>query len=358
VSNALEFGDPFYSVDFATEFYRGRAEAPVEEPLAWGYTFVERVNAHPLATLDSLIRGFTTYPIGNKWHGYTYVSRSFGVLLEAAAIAGLVLFLAFADGRLVLVVLFGALLPFAAIWETRTGAQWRFTLFAYPFYLIAACHSLLALLSLVFAERRRRLASLVRSHPKRWAAFATLALAAFAAATQGRRAWYYLLIREAAATQGGYSVVAGGGDGWFFGDGWHAPVSAGNVTGRYSRGPAATMWIPRFPPGISAMTFRMQACSGDPAPKRDVRVAVNGVEVGTLPVVWDSKRAREYEVRLPAEVAGLDWNRIDLKADGSTILEGDQPCSLGATRGQDVAFFLWYVRVKSEAEVGSALPRG
>jgi hypothetical protein len=350
VNNAIKFGDPFYSVDFATEFYRGRAEAPVELPLAWGSSFLERIKGQPLTTVDSLGRGLTTYPIVDKWHGYAYLSHSFAAFLQAAAVAGVVVLLTFADGRIMLVVLFAALLPFAAIWETRTGSQWRFTLFAYPFYLIAACHLIRALLSLVFAESRHRLGHLVCSHPKRWAALAFLALALLAAVPEGRRAWYYLLLREAAATQGAYSVVTGGGDGWFFGNGWHAPATAGKVTGRYSRGPVATMWIPGFASGISAMTFRMQACSADATPKRDVHATVNGVEVGILPVVWDSERAREYEVRVPAEVPSLGWNRVDLTADGSTVLEGGESCALGATPGQDIAFFLWYVRVVSKSQ--------
>ncbi len=345
VKNALVFGDPFYSVDFATEFYRGRAQLPVEQPLAWAAAFADRLGPHPLATADSLLRGFASYPLDNKWQGFDYLSPWLAPALRAAAIAGLLLLLGFADGRLLLVVLFGAMLPFAAIWETRTGAQWRFTLFAYPFYLVAACGALRAVVALAVPEARRRLTEGVRARRRWWAIVALALPASLAVAVLLPRWWAYLLVREAARADGAYSVRAGRADAPFFGDGWYAPVAAGNVVGRYSEGAESTMFFPVFERVDTRLTFRMQACSDQPQPARQVRVSVNGGDVSVLPVVWSSERAGSYETTVPKDLLREGWNRIDLRADGSTVIPPGEGRFLGLAAGQNSAFFLWYVRV-------------
>jgi hypothetical protein len=68
---------------------------------------------------------------------------------------GLVLMAATPQGRLLWVLLLGTLLPYAFTWAIPGGGEWRFTLPAYPFYLIAAALALvLTLRSLPAAIRR------------------------------------------------------------------------------------------------------------------------------------------------------------------------------------------------------------
>lgn len=350
VNNAIAFKDPFYSFDFATELYRGRGSLPVDRPLASLVSLAERVRSHPLAEFDSLLRGLTTYPFGNKWQGLYYVSPRFVALLRIAAFVGLLLLLASGDGRLLLVVLFTALVPFALIWRAPGAALWRLTFFAYPFYLLAAVHSVRIVSSLAFAGVRHRLTDTLRRHPGRATAAGLTAIAGVIAVALVPRCWQYLLVREAALTDGAYSIVAGAGDGWFFGDGWYPAVSAGNVTGRYSHGPNATVFVPSFDPQASVVTLRMQACSPDAWPARRVRVSINGSEVGVLRVVWDAQRAGAYEIRVPQSTLRRGWNRLDLAADGSSVMAAGDTRFLGLEPGQDTAFFLWYVRVSASRD--------
>jgi hypothetical protein len=345
VNNWIAFGDPFYSFDFATEFYRGRGSLTVDRPMAWAGSFADRVEAHPLATVDSFLRGLTTYPFGNKWAGLAYLSPLLPALLRAAAIFGLAILLLSAEGRLLLVVLFSALIPFAVIWQAPGGSQWRLTVFAYPFYLVAACHALHTGCRLANRDVRRRLTESMRHERRRWAVGAMVVAGGLATALFLPRWWQYLLVREAALADGAFSVVAGPADTRFFGDGWYAPVLTGNVTGRYSHGARATLFVPIFERKDTRFTFRMQACSVEPEPAREMQVSINGTEVSALQVVWNPRRAESYDVLVPEALLHEGWNTIDLRADGSTVMPAGESRFLGLEAGQESAFFLWYVRV-------------
>jgi 4-amino-4-deoxy-L-arabinose transferase-like glycosyltransferase len=348
VNNWVAFGDPFYSLDFATEFYRGRGGLPVNRPVAWAGVFADRIAAHPLATVDSLLRGLTVYPFGNKWAGLVYLSPAVPAVLRASAIIGLMLLLTFADGRLLVGVLLTALIPFAVIWQTPGGSQWRLTEFAYPFYLIAACRTLHGIFRLSSRDTRHRLAETLRHERRRWTIGALTAAVGLAAAVFLPRWWQYVLVREAALTDGAFAVVAGPADRWFFGPGWYPPVLAGNVSGRYSHGPRATLFVPVFERRGTLLTFRMQACSAQTEPAREVRVSIDGTWVSTLHVVWNPKGAESYEVVVPEALLHEGWNTIDLEADGSTVMPFGESRFLGLEAGQESAFFFWYVRVASE----------
>jgi hypothetical protein len=133
---ALGYGDPFYAVNYHTRFYRSRSGMPYQDAMGWLQYL--RTGFGPLALLETGLRGLTVYPFANKWQGLDYLSPLAARLLAAFSIGGLALFLASSAGRLLLVVLAGALLPYAFTWAIPGGAEWRFTLLAYPFYLIAA----------------------------------------------------------------------------------------------------------------------------------------------------------------------------------------------------------------------------
>jgi hypothetical protein len=63
-------------------------------------------------------------------------------LLRLLSLAGLALFLWSRKGRLLLVILLAALVPFAFTFRITGGNEGRFTLMAYPFYLVAAALAL------------------------------------------------------------------------------------------------------------------------------------------------------------------------------------------------------------------------
>src|SRR6185312_15190609 len=57
--------------------------------------------------------------------------------LQAFALAGLLALPFSRDGRLLLVILLGSLLPYAFTWNVGDGGAWRFTMHAYPLYVAA-----------------------------------------------------------------------------------------------------------------------------------------------------------------------------------------------------------------------------
>jgi hypothetical protein len=147
-------------VNFHTKFYRSRSGLAFQESMGW----LDYLRAgSPLAQQAKTgLVGVTTYPFHNKWHGLDYVSPWLARPLALAAVAGLLLFLRTREGRLLLVVLLTSLLPYAFTWPILGGREWRFTLHAYPFYLIAAGLALATaggLLGRALARRRGARAS-------------------------------------------------------------------------------------------------------------------------------------------------------------------------------------------------------
>ncbi len=136
VTCALVFGDPFVSINAHTQFYRARASLPWDPSMTWPQYLA--TTFRPLELLQNLAIGLTAYPFTNKWAPYDVWLPHLSIALQALSLVGLVLFLKSREGRLVLVVLLSALVPFAFTWRIPGGSEWRFTLHAYPFYLLAA----------------------------------------------------------------------------------------------------------------------------------------------------------------------------------------------------------------------------
>src|SRR5207249_8354784 len=112
-----------------------------------------------------------------------YISPRVDRLVSAAAAAGLALFLGSPAGRLLLIVLFTSLLPYAFTWEVPGGSEWRFTMHALPFYLIGASLAVARAVRLLRAEPRRELARQVRQRRR------PIALAAGGAALAALAVW-------------------------------------------------------------------------------------------------------------------------------------------------------------------------
>jgi hypothetical protein len=140
VSCALTFGDPLYSINAHTRFYRERAGLSWAGSMSWLEYL--RASYGPIDLVRNLVVGVTAYPFGNKWIPYNLWFPQGARILQLFSLAGLALFLRTREGRFLLLVLLTALLPFAFTWEIVGGGEWRFTLLAYPFYLLAAAHAL------------------------------------------------------------------------------------------------------------------------------------------------------------------------------------------------------------------------
>jgi Dolichyl-phosphate-mannose-protein mannosyltransferase/PA14 domain len=154
---ALAYGDPLYSVNYHTKFYRSRSGLEFQQAMGWldylraGSPLVEQAGTG--------LRGLTTYPFGNKWRGFDGLGAWLGTPLSLCALAGLVLFALRPVGRLLLVVLVTSLLPYAFTWRIPGGAEWRFTMHVYPLYLLAAALAIVTGVSLGAQRVRRRASS-------------------------------------------------------------------------------------------------------------------------------------------------------------------------------------------------------
>jgi 4-amino-4-deoxy-L-arabinose transferase-like glycosyltransferase len=137
---AVVFGDPFVSINAHTQFYRDRASQGLAPSMSWlGYL---ATSFRPLELVGNMLLGLTVYPFSNKWLAYDLWIPHCSRVLEVVSLAGLLLFLARPPGRLLLLVLLSTLVPFAFTWRIPGGSEWRFTLVAYPFYLLAAALAL------------------------------------------------------------------------------------------------------------------------------------------------------------------------------------------------------------------------
>ena len=321
LSCALAYGDPFYAVNFHTRFYRSRSGIAFDSAMSWLQYL--RTGFRPFHLVDTGLTGLTTYPFTNKWGGFDYLSPWVGDVLSIATAAGLVLFLFSPAGRLLLLVLLTSLLPYAFTWEVPGGAEWRFTMPALPFYLIAAWLAITRAVRALRPAVLRDLPGRLRGRERR------LAIAAAAMAGLAVGVWAalcglsYFRVRESLRAGEAGIIAAGGRDLLFFGPGWSPPFRRGFVTVRQAvRGPAV-VWLPLA--GARDYRLTMRADPDPPAPGRMLDVAVNGAPVTRLALDWDERRIGTYELLLPARLLRAGRNRLELGPSG---------------------FVLWYLRIE------------
>ena len=138
ISCAIATGDPFYAIDYHTKFYRYGEGLPSEQPMSAAAYVSSKIAGRPIATFDTAVTGLFVHPFVIKWRGLGAWIHGIGGLLSWLAIGGLLAWPFFAEGRMLLVILFGSLLPYVLTWNVPGGAEWRFTMHAYPFYVLAA----------------------------------------------------------------------------------------------------------------------------------------------------------------------------------------------------------------------------
>lgn len=153
---AIGFGDPFYAVNVHAAFYRGRAGLEG----SGGSTALQFLaqSLLPWEFLQTGFVGLTSYPFLNKWRGLGALLPGLGEVVRALALAGLPVLLRRPGGGVALLVLFSSIAPYAWTWGIPGGGEWRFTLPAYPFYLVSAVLALeTGVLGLIeFVDRRTR----------------------------------------------------------------------------------------------------------------------------------------------------------------------------------------------------------
>jgi hypothetical protein len=170
---ALGFGDPFYAVNVHAAFYRNRAGLPGRG----GSTALQFLAQHlPWEFVETGVVGLTSYPFENKWFGLGAWLPGLGEMARLLALAGLPVLLWRPGGLLALVVLFSSIAPYAWIWGIPGGSEWRFTLPAYPFYLVSAAIAVEAGFRQIVQTARTGLRKMARAPALRYGATAALLL--------------------------------------------------------------------------------------------------------------------------------------------------------------------------------------
>jgi hypothetical protein len=233
------------------------------------------------------------------------------------------------EGRLLLVMFFGSLVPFSMTWTVLGGAEWRLTLFAYAFYLIAAFW-------VVDKAARFVRSSLIDRNPKPWAQVSrrqivravAIVFSLVAVAGLWSVAVPYALVREVYSYEGAATIVAGPRDRWFFVDGWSGLIVEGNVTMRIAVKPEATLRIPLLEARSYTLTLRTNPTVPAVPAQQIVHVSLNGTHLEDLVLGWNRDRIGEYQVTIPAGIFAPGNQRLELRSDS--------------------AFKLWYVRLVAQ----------
>ncbi|MBA3639753.1 MAG: glycosyltransferase family 39 protein [Acidobacteriota bacterium] len=328
------FGDPLYAINVHADVYRA-AEGQQVEGAQTASQYIRGTLLHrPWAAIDTGLQGMTIYPFTNKWTGFDPWSRQLGTVLSWLALLGLFVFLGIPAGRLLLVVLAGSLVPYALTWKLIF--DWRFTMHAYPFFLLASFY---ALHETVVLLRPSRLRELMQHRPQRGRVVRWTAGLAFAAALV-----VVMLVvvppRAAAETLRAGEPVSFGPylrDRIYFDNGWSSPSTEGNVVARISTGGAARLHLPLPEVRDYVMTIRMDPF---PAPATDgatssslVHVSLNNQPVGMVQLQWDPQRIGSYRLTIPASAVRSGRNRL-------TLRRSDR-------EGREAGIRFWYVRVRT-----------
>jgi 4-amino-4-deoxy-L-arabinose transferase-like glycosyltransferase len=336
-----EFGDPLYTLNYQPRYYVAAEQVhSATTPGAVGYIAEKLLNA-PFQTIDTWALGMTTYPFLNKWGGFEPWLPGLGYWLAGAALLGLILFAASGNGRLLLVALASAQVPFAFTWQL--SSDWRYTEFTYPFFLVAA--GLVVVNAAAFARPSRWKRLVVRT-PTRGTVFAwALVLGGIAAvAWTILRALPVLTFREALLANRVAVIAAGPRDGSFFGAGWPGKVKTSNVTARVAADGPSIVDIPLPRPADYNVTVRLDPFpppSGGAGDLPSVRILFNGILLRTVSLTWNPEKVGSYDLVLRQALVRSGPNRL--------MFMRDRASAAGATTGEgppDRSFKLWYVLVR------------
>jgi 4-amino-4-deoxy-L-arabinose transferase-like glycosyltransferase len=306
---AVEFSDPLYAVNYHAADFSRRAGLSPGEPTGVGH-FLMALQG-PMERLDTLWLGLTSVPFSSKWAGFRTWSLGLGPVLALLSLFGLLRWAFQAEGRLLLVVMSGLLLPYALIWPIPGGNNWRYTLPVYPFYLIAAS----ALLSGLTAEftgtpsLRRSLAPTLK------------ALGLGAACLLLANALAYARVAEDLRRGRSTLVSVGSRDGLLLTDGWSWPERQGNVLVRRAH-QAGTLTLPL--PAGDAVSVALRVYAEGPHGLVVIHLNDSRLETFEAP-----RGPRMVEHRLVID-PGLRGRRVRLQ--------------LEAAPGADL--FFWYARLE------------
>ena len=340
ISCAIATGDPLISINYHTIYYRHAEGRSIDEPMSAAAYLRTRFAERPIGTIDTALNGLFVQPFIKKWNGLDHWIVGLGGVLPWIAVAGLAALPFFAAGRLLVVILLSSLAPYMVTWHLGGGSEWRFTMHAYPFYLVAAACAAVAAVrvarSLVMNRTALRRATVVPLAVRTGlvAAVASLGVIAYFVLP-----WF--VTREAIADGASTSVNTGARDLVFYRSGW-SPAHKEGITVRVSRGDRSVVRIPLPEKRQCDIVLRIDPV--DPARPEPVSVLFNRHLVGVLRLTWNPERVGSYRVRVADHMVRAD-NELTI-IPGAVVPAGSAGPRFAWLDPTDrIGVRLWYVRV-------------
>jgi 4-amino-4-deoxy-L-arabinose transferase-like glycosyltransferase len=341
ISCYIATGDPFFAINYHTSYYRFAENQPIHEPMSAAEYLRSKFADRPVRTLDTGLNGLFVQPFITKWRGFEPWAHGFGAAARAIAVAGLAALPFFGPGRLLLVALLGSLLPYIFTWNVGGGGEWRFTMHAYPFFLIAAAVAVVGTGRAIRAMAthpellgRARLASLA------WRAAAIAVLGAAGVGAYLGLPWY--VTREAIARGESTSIETGARDRVFYRRGW-SPPHFESITVRVSRNERAVVRLPLPAKRAYDIVLRIDPVAAT-APEF-VDVLFNRTLVGRLRLSVNPDRIGSYRVRAREEIVNAGSNELILVPSSLVPASSAGPKFAWLDPTDRIGVRLWYVRV-------------
>lgn len=342
ISCAIATGDPLLAINYHTGYYRFAEGQPIDQPMSARDYIASKIADRPIATIDTGLNGLLLQPFATKWRGFDVWFSGAGTLVMTAAAAGLPLLLFSPAGRLVLVTLLGSLVPYIFTWNIGGGGAWRFTMHAYPFFLLAAA------CAVVTAGRGlRRLVSDPAAFLNRsalwqlaWRSAVVLLLAALWTAWYFVMPWY--VTRESIGRGESTSIDTGTRDRIFYRKGWSDPHPE-NITVRVSQDDRGVIRLPLPEKRAYNLVLRIDPIL--PEIPSEVHVLFNRHYVGRLQLSSNPNRVGSYNIRLREEVVIAGSNELIIMPATTTTAGSAGPRFAWLEPAERIGVRLWYVRV-------------
>jgi len=333
ISCAIATGDPFYSINYHTAYYRFGEGLPIEHPMSAAEYVRLKFTRHPIGVFDVAVNGLFVQPFTTKWEPFDIWVKGLGIVLSGAALAGLAMWPFSSRGRLMLVMVLGSLVPYAFTWNIAGGGEWRFTMHVLPILVVAAVY---AVGGVCRAARTRP-----AMRPFALRAAAVTAIAATAIASYMALPWF--TTKEAIANGEAVTIEAGDRGRVFYRRGWSATHAEGLVNVRVSRAAHTSVHVPLPKKRPYEVVLRL-----DPvAPDRQDRVTVlfNRQLLGRIRLSWDPQRVGSHRISLPVEWVKVGDNEITLVPEVTVNAGSAGPRFAWLDPADTIGVRLWYVRV-------------